>query len=230
MIELREVSKVYSSGTAAMVDMNLKINKGEFVFIVGSSGAGKSTLIKLLLREELPTSGTLYVAGKEINSLSAPEVPFYRRSLGVIFQDFRLLPTKTVYENVAFAMEAIGSSRRQIIARVNQVLDLVGIRNKAKSYPSELSGGEQQRVAIARAIVNKPVLVIADEPTGNLDPETSLEIMQLFEKINEDGTTLIMVTHDRPVVDAMQKRVVAIEKGCIIRDEEKGSYGYECCE
>lgn len=230
MIELCEVSKVYSSGTAAMVDMNLKIKEGEFVFIVGSSGAGKSTLIKLLLREELPTSGTLYVAGKEVNSLTSMEVPYYRRSLGVIFQDFRLLPAKTVYENVAFAMEAIGCSRRHIIARVNQVLDLVGIRNKAKSYPSELSGGEQQRVAIARAIVNKPVLVIADEPTGNLDPETSLEIMQLFEKINEDGTTIIMVTHDRPVVDAMQKRVVAIEKGCIIRDEEKGSYGYECCE
>lgn len=230
MIELQQLCKTYPSGTVAMMDMNLTIKPGEFVFLVGSSGAGKSTLIKLLLREETPTSGVLKVAGQDVNLLSEKEVPYYRRSLGVIFQDFRLLPTKTVYENIAFAMEVIGANRRTIIHRVNQVLDLVGLRNKARSYPAQLSGGEQQRIAIARAIVNKPVLVIADEPTGNLDPETSLEIMQIFEKINEDGTTILMVTHDRPVVDAMQKRVVAIKKGQIIRDEEKGSYGYEHCE
>lgn len=230
MIELHQLCKTYPSGTVAMMDMNLIIKPGEFVFLVGSSGAGKSTLIKLLLREDTPTSGVLKVAGQDVNLLSEKEVPYYRRSLGVIFQDFRLLPAKTVYENIAFAMEVIGANRRAVIHRVNQVLDLVGLRSKARSYPAQLSGGEQQRIAIARAIVNKPVLVIADEPTGNLDPETSLEIMQIFEKINEDGTTIVMVTHDRPVVDAMQKRVVAIEKGQIIRDEEKGSYGYEHCE
>lgn len=230
MIELQQLCKTYPSGTVAMMNMDLTIKAGEFVFLVGSSGAGKSTLIKLLLREETPTSGVLKVAGQDVNLLAEKEVPFYRRSLGVIFQDFRLLPNKTVYENIAFAMEVIGANRRAIIHRVNQVLDLVGLRNKARSYPAQLSGGEQQRIAIARAIVNKPVLVIADEPTGNLDPETSLEIMQIFEKINEDGTTILMVTHDRPVVDAMQKRVIAIEKGQIIRDEEKGSYGYEHCE
>jgi cell division ATP-binding protein FtsE len=227
MIKLHKVCKVYPSGTAAMVDMSLAIQPGEFVFIVGSSGAGKSTLMKLLLREETPTSGALFVAGKDITKMIEKEVPFYRRSLGVIFQDFRLLPNKTVYENVAFAMEVIGTRRREVMIRVNQVLELVGLRGKSRSYPAQLSGGEQQRVAIARAIVNKPVLVIADEPTGNLDPETSQEIMQIFEKINESGTTILMVTHDRPVVDAMQRRVIAIEKGQIIRDEEKGSYGYE---
>ena len=224
MIQLCQTCKIYPSGTAAMVEMDLYIGQGEFVFIVGSSGAGKSTLMKLLLCEELPSSGTLLVAGKELNSLKSEEVPFYRRSLGVIFQDFRLLPNKTVYENVAFAMEVIGAPRREVLVRVNQVLDLVGIRSKGRSYPSQLSGGEQQRVAIARAIVNKPVVVIADEPTGNLDPDTSREIMQLFEKINETGTTILMVTHDRPVVDEMKKRVIEIDKGRIIRDEVKGSY------
>ena len=225
MIQLCQTCKIYPSGTAAMVEMDLYISSGEFVFIVGSSGAGKSTLMKLLLCEELPSAGTLLVAGKELNSLKPEEVPFYRRSLGVIFQDFRLLPNKTVYENVAFAMEVIGAPRREVLVRVNQVLDLVGIRSKGRSYPSQLSGGEQQRVAIARAIVNKPLVVIADEPTGNLDPDTSREIMQLFEKINETGTTILMVTHDRPVVDAMRKRVIEIDKGRIIRDEVKGSYG-----
>lgn len=225
MIQLCQTCKVYPSGTAAMVEMDLYIGSGEFVFIVGSSGAGKSTLMKLLLCEETPTSGTLLVAGKELNSLKPEEVPFYRRSLGVIFQDFRLLPNKTVYENVAFAMEVIGAPRREILVRVNQVLDLVGLRSKGRSYPSQLSGGEQQRVAIARAIVNKPLVVIADEPTGNLDPDTSREIMQLFEKINETGTTILMVTHDRPVVDEMKKRVIEIDKGRIVRDEVKGSYG-----
>ena len=225
MIQLCQTCKIYPSGTAAMVEMDLYISSGEFVFIVGSSGAGKSTLMKLLLCEELPSAGTLLVAGKELNSLKPEEVPFYRRSLGVIFQDFRLLPNKTVYENVAFAMEVIGAPRREVLVRVNQVLDLVGIRSKGRSYPSQLSGGEQQRVAIARAIVNKPLVVIADEPTGNLDPDTSREIMQLFEKINETGTTILMVTHDRPVVDEMRKRVIEIDKGRIIRDEVKGSYG-----
>ena len=227
MIQLCQTCKIYPSGTAAMVEMDLYINSGEFVFIVGSSGAGKSTLMKLLLCEELPSAGTLLVAGKELNSLKPEEVPFYRRSLGVIFQDFRLLPNKTVYENVAFAMEVIGAPRREVLVRVNQVLDLVGIRSKGRSYPSQLSGGEQQRVAIARAIVNKPLVVIADEPTGNLDPDTSREIMQLFEKINETGTTILMVTHDRPVVDEMKKRVIEIDKGRIIRDEVKGSYGHD---
>lgn len=227
MIQLCQTCKIYPSGTAAMVEMDLYISSGEFVFIVGSSGAGKSTLMKLLLCEELPSAGTLLVAGKELNSLKPEEVPFYRRSLGVIFQDFRLLPNKTVYENVAFAMEVIGAPRREVLVRVNQVLDLVGIRSKGRSYPSQLSGGEQQRVAIARAIVNKPLVVIADEPTGNLDPDTSREIMQLFEKINETGTTILMVTHDRPVVDEMRKRVIEIDKGRIIRDEVKGSYGHD---
>lgn len=230
MIQLCKVCKVYPSGTTAMVDMDLFIDSGEFIFIVGSSGAGKSTLIKLLLREEIPTSGTLFVAGRDLGSLTDLEVPFFRRSVGVIFQDFRLLPNKTVYENVAFAMEVIGAPRREIMVRVNQVLDLVGIRAKGRSYPTQLSGGEQQRVAIARAIVNQPLLVIADEPTGNLDPETSQEIMQLFEKINESGTTILMVTHDRPVVDAMKKRVIEIRKGQIIRDEAEGSYGDDYCD
>ena len=228
MIELSKVTKVYPGGTAAMVEMDLTIAPGEFLFLVGPSGAGKSTLIKLLLREEKPTSGSLIVNGKDQAALKESEVPYFRRSLGVIFQDFRLLPNKTVYENVAFAMEAIGAPRREVLVRVNQVLDLVGLRLKGRSYPAQLSGGEQQRVAIARAIVNKPLLVIADEPTGNLDPDTSHEIMQIFEKINETGTTILMVTHDKTVVDTMQKRVIAIEKGRIVRDEAKGTYGYDC--
>lgn len=221
------VSKIYDNGSVALTDVNVEIPKGDFVFVVGPSGAGKSTFIKLLFQEELPTKGKLVVNGRNVGELQSSEVPYLRRSLGIVFQDYRLLPNKTVYENVAFAMQVIEASRRDIQKRVAHVLELVGLRHKAKSLPTELSGGEQQRVAIARAIVNKPVLVIADEPTGNLDPDTSWEIMKIFEKINRDGTTLVMATHDKSVVDTMKKRVIAIEKGRIVRDEVKGAYGYE---
>lgn len=227
MIYMEGVSKIYDNGSVALTDVNVEIPKGDFVFVVGPSGAGKSTFIKLLFQEELPTKGKLVVNGRNVGELQSSEVPYLRRSLGIVFQDYRLLPNKTVYENVAFAMQVIEASRRDIQKRVAHVLELVGLRHKAKSLPTELSGGEQQRVAIARAIVSKPVLVIADEPTGNLDPDTSWEIMKIFEKINRDGTTLVMATHDKSVVDTMKKRVIAIEKGRIVRDEVKGAYGYE---
>ncbi|EAX46856.1 cell division ATP-binding protein FtsE [Thermosinus carboxydivorans Nor1] len=227
MIQMTDVSKIYSNGSVALSNISVHIDKGEFVFIVGPSGAGKSTLIKLLFREELPTSGHLVVNGWNVGQMRPSEVPYLRRSLGIVFQDFRLLPNKTVYENVAFAMEVIEAPRREIQKRVHTVLDLVGLRSKARAYPAHLSGGEQQRVAIARAIVNKPLVVIADEPTGNLDPDTSWEIMKIFDRINKDGTTIVMVTHDQPMVDAMRKRVIAIEKGRIVRDQARGVYGYE---
>jgi cell division transport system ATP-binding protein len=221
------VSKIYSNGSVALSDITVDIDKGDFVFIVGPSGAGKSTFIKLLFREELPTSGELYVNGRNVADLEPAEVPYLRRGLGIVFQDFRLLPNKTVYENVAFAMEVIESPRREIQKRVYHVLDLVGLRHKARNYPGHLSGGEQQRVAIARAIVNNPTVVIADEPTGNLDPDTSWEIMKIFERINKSGTTMVMATHDKMVVDGMKRRVIAIEQGRIARDQEGGQYGYE---
>ncbi len=227
MIYMSEVSKVYSNGSVALADVTVDIHKGDFVFVVGPSGAGKSTFIKLILREELPSSGRLVVNGKNVIDLQPKEVPYLRRSLGMVFQDYRLLPNKTVYDNVAFAMQVIEAPRREIQKRVHNVLELVGLRHKVRTYPSELSGGEQQRVAIARAIVNNPVIVIADEPTGNLDPETSWEIMKVFDTINKAGTTIIMATHDKTVVDAMRKRVIAIEKGRIARDQVKGVYGYE---
>ena len=210
-----------------MQDVNVHIEPGEFVFVVGPSGAGKSTFIKMLFREVLPTTGSIFVNGMDILSLSPKEIPFMRRQLGIIFQDYRLLPDRTVYENVAFAMQVIEAPHRKIRRQVNNVLDLVGLRHRSNAYPNELSGGEQQRIAIARAIVNDPVFVIADEPTGNLDPETSWDIMEIFKEINSAGTTIVMATHDKDVVDAMGKRVIAIEQGRIVRDEKEGAYGYE---
>lgn len=227
MLIMENISKVYPGGSVALQDVNVHIEPGEFVFLVGPSGAGKSTFIKLLFREVLPTEGSIYVDGIDLLNLKHDEIPYMRRKLGIIFQDYRLLPDRTVYENVAFAMEVIETPRRKIKRTVLNVLDLVGLRSRANSYPNELSGGEQQRIAIARAIVNNPRLVIADEPTGNLDPETSWEIMQIFKEINETGTTIIMATHDKDIVDAMGKRVIAIEKGNIVRDEANGVYGYE---
>lgn len=224
---MSSVTKIYDNGSVALSDINITIPSGDFLFVVGPSGAGKSTFIKLLFREELPTKGHLIVNGRNVSELANEDVPYLRRSLGIVFQDYRLLPKKTIYENVAFAMQVIEAPRREIQKRVYHVLDLVGLRHKTKHFPTELSGGEQQRVAIARAIVNKPSIVIADEPTGNLDPETSWEIMKIFERINKDGTTMVMATHDKTVVDAMRKRVIAIEKGRIVRDQTGGLYGYE---
>ncbi len=227
LIHMSEVSKVYENGSSALNNINIDIEKGEFVFLVGSSGAGKSTFIKMIFREVLPSKGQLIINGRNIMTMKEEEVPYLRRGLGIVFQDYRLLPDKNVYENVAFAMQVIEAPRREMQKRVNSVLELVGLRDKLKSLPSQLSGGEQQRVAIARAIVNSPMIVIADEPTGNLDPDTSWEIMKIFERINKSGTTIVMATHDKTIVDAMKKRVIAIEDGCIIRDEVKGAYGYE---
>ena len=227
LIHMKNVSKRYDNGSIALSNINIDINKGEFVFIVGPSGAGKSTFIKMIFREVLPTEGELIVNGRNTLAMSTTDVPYLRRGLGIIFQDYRLLPEKTVYENVAFAMQVIEAPRREMQKRVNSVLDLVGLNDKLKSFPGQLSGGEQQRVAIARAIVNNPMIVIADEPTGNLDPETSWDIMRIFERINKSGTTIVMATHDKTIVDTMKKRVIAIENGRIIRDEVKGAYGYE---
>lgn len=227
MIEMTGVSKVYANGAVALADISLNIGKGDFVFIVGPSGAGKSTIIKLIMREELPTRGSIAVNGYDVCALRPREVPYLRRSLGIVFQDFRLLPNKTVWENVAFAMQVVEAPHREIVKRVGHVLDLVNLRHKARVYPRELSGGEQQRVAIARAIVNTPTVVVADEPTGNLDPATSWEIMKIFDRINKQGTTVVMATHDKPIVDAMQRRVIAIERGTVVRDECKGCYAYE---
>ena len=227
MIDMKDVSKVYENGAMALDHVNVHIDKGEFVFIVGASGAGKSTFIRMLFREVLPSEGSLVVNGQDVVHMDHSDVPFLRRGLGVIFQDYRLLPDKTVTENVAFAMQVIEAPRRKIQHSVNAVLDIVGLRDKYKCFPSQLSGGEQQRVAIARAIVNHPALVIADEPTGNLDPETSWDIMDIFRRINADGTTIVMATHDKDIVDAMKRRVIAIEDGHIVRDEAQGAYGYE---
>ena len=227
MLIMSDVSKVYPGGSVALQDVNVHIEPGEFVFVVGPSCAAKSTFIKMLFREVLPTTGSIFVNGMDILSLSPKEIPFMRRQLGIIFQDYRLLPDRTVYENVAFAMQVIEAPHRKIKRQVMNMLDLVGLRHRANAYPNELSGGEQQRIAIARAIVNDPVFVIADEPTGNLDPETSWDIMEIFKEINDTGTTIVMATHDKEVVDAMGKRVIAIEHGRIVRDEKEGVYGYE---
>ena len=227
MIHMKNVTKVYENGAVALKNINVDIRKGEFVFLVGSSGAGKSTFIKMLFREVLPSSGILTVNGRDVIRMDNKEVPYLRRSLGVIFQDYRLLPDKTVYENISFAMQVIEAPRRLMQRSVNSVLDIVGLRDKYKCFPHQLSGGEQQRVAIARAIVNNPSIVIADEPTGNLDPETSWGIMDIFQRINAAGTTIVMATHDKTIVDAMQRRVIAIEDGQIVRDEAQGGYGYE---
>ncbi len=228
MIHMKNVKKIYDdTGTIALENINLDVKKGEFVFLVGPSGAGKSTFIKLLLREVVPDEGVLTVNGRDVIRMSKKDVPYLRRGLGVIFQDYRLLPDKTVYENVAFAMQVIEAPRRLIQRNVNNVLEIVGLRDKYKCFPNQLSGGEQQRVAIARAIVNNPTILIADEPTGNLDPETSWEIMDIFLKINAAGTTILMATHDKEIVNVMKKRVIAIEDGHIVRDEMRGRYGYE---
>lgn len=227
MILLSNVTKTYPNGSTALDDVSFFIERGEFVFIVGPSGAGKSTLIKLLMHEETPTSGQVIINNKDIGKLKRREVPYLRRSMGVVFQDFRLLSNKTVFENVAFAMDIIGASRREIRKQVPNVLSLVGLSHKAKSYPKELSGGEQQRVALARALVNNPAFLIADEPTGNLNPKVAMEIMELLDNINKRGTTVIMATHAKDIVDTMKKRVIAIEDGKIVRDESRGGYGYE---
>jgi len=224
LVELRNVSKTYANGTVALRDINLRLDKGEFVFLVGSSGSGKSTLVKLLLKEEDATEGEVYVNGYDVTSMTRQEIPYLRRSLGVVFQDFRLLPNKTVYENVAFAMIITEALPKEIRRQVPMALALVGLSRKANMYPHQLSGGEQQRVGLARALVNNPALLIADEPTGNLDPETSWEIMKLLSEINHRGTTVIVATHEKSIVDAMKKRVVAISKGVIVRDQEKGLY------
>lgn len=227
MIHMKNIRKVYENGAVALDDINIDVKKGEFVFLVGPSGAGKSTFIKMLLREVVPDSGILTVNGRDIIRMRDKDVPYLRRGLGVIFQDYRLLPDKTVFENVAFAMQVIEAPRRLMQRNVNAVLDIVGLRDKYKCFPNQLSGGEQQRVAIARAIVNNPTILIADEPTGNLDPETSWGIMDIFLKINATGTTILMATHDKTIVDVMQRRVIAIEGGHIVRDEARGGYGYE---
>ena len=226
MIEFRNVNKTYSTGTEAVKNANFVINKGEFAFLVGQSGSDKSTLIKLILKEEEPTSGNIIINGKDTTFLKQNRVPFLRRSMGVVFQDFRLLPDKTVYENVAFAMYIVKATPRHIRRQVPMVLSLVGLSGKAKMYPNELSGGEQQRVALARALVNNPSMIIADEPTGNLDPETAWEIMNLLKEINARGTTIVVATHAKDIVDRMNKRVIRIENGNIIRDE-KGGYDSE---
>lgn len=227
MIIMDGVTKRFGNGLVALRDVNIHIKRGDFVFVVGPSGAGKSTFIKMLFREVLPTNGKLFVNGTDVVGLPEKEVPYLRRSLGIIFQDYRLLPDRTVHDNIAFAMQVIEVPYKEIQKRVNTVLDMVGLRHKSRAYPQEMSGGEQQRVAIARAIVNQPSLVIADEPTGNLDPENSLEIMRIFKEINRDGTTIVMATHDKNIVDTMNRRVIAIEDGQIARDEAEGVYDYE---
>ena len=223
MIEFRNVSKKYDTGTEAIHNVNFKINKGEIAFLVGSPGSGKSTIIKLILKEEEPTSGNIIINGKDTTFLKPSRVPFLRRSMGIVFQDFRLLPDKTVYENVAFAMYVVKATPKHIRRQVPMVLSLVGLSNKAKVYPNELSGGEQQRVALARAIVNNPSMLIADEPTGNLDPNTAWDIMELLNDINLRGTTVVVATHAKDIVDKMNKRVIRIDQGNIVRDE-KGGY------
>jgi cell division transport system ATP-binding protein len=224
MIKLENVTKVYSGGTVAVKDVNLEIAKGEFLFLVGASGSGKSTLIRLMMREEPPTNGDIWIAGKHASELPSWKIPYLRRSIGTVFQDFKLLPTRTVYENVAFAMEVTGKHRSIIRNQVPQVLKLVGLSDKADRLPRQLSGGEQQRVAVARAFVNRPLILLADEPTGNLDPTTSVGIMRILDRINRTGTTVVMATHDHAIVDAMQRRVVELDRGRVSRDESHGIY------
>ncbi len=224
MIVFENVSKTYETGTPALNNINLRIEKGEFVFIVGNSGSGKSTLIKLLLKELEPSAGRIYVNNKQLNRMRRKQVPKYRRGLGVVFQDFRLLKDRNVYENIAFAQRVVGTPARTIRRQVPAMLSLVGLAEKYKSYPKQLSGGEQQRVALARALVNNPSILLADEPTGNLDPKNSWEIMRLLEEINKRGTTVLVVTHNQEIVDAMKKRVITMHKGLITSDERKSGY------
>jgi cell division transport system ATP-binding protein len=225
MIKTDHVSKVYKGEVKALVDVNIDIAKGEFVFLVGASGSGKSTLMKVLTKDEEPTEGEVYVAGRPLNKLPRWRVPYLRRALGVVFQDFKLLENKTVYENISFALEVIGYSAARIRPLVLQTLELVGLADKVERMPHELSGGEQQRVSIARAFVNRPQILIADEPTGNLDPATSLDIIRLLDRINRTGTTVLMATHDHTIVDAMRRRVIELEGGHVVRDQDRGVYG-----
>lgn len=227
LIRIKNVKKTYKTGTTAIYDMDLSIKKGEFVFVIGSTGCGKSTLIKMLYREEKPTSGKILVGGLDVGKIKNRKVYKLRRKIGVVFQDYHLLPNSTAYENVAFALEVLGLPKDEIHAKVMKVLDLVGLKSKAKQYPNHLSGGEQQRVAIARAIVNGPKILICDEPTGNLDPKTSLEIMEVLEAINELGTTIIMVTHDIDIVNKLKKRTVLLDSGRIVKDYKEGEYKNE---
>jgi cell division transport system ATP-binding protein len=224
MIRLEHVTKTYKGDNAALRDANADIQKGEFVFLVGPSGSGKSTFIRLLNKEETPEQGRIFVAGKDIGELSSWKVPFLRRNIGCVFQDFKLLLNKNVSENVAFALEVIGRPRHVIQTQVPAILDLVGLAHKANSLPTELSGGEQQRVSIARAFVNRPLILLADEPTGNLDPATSVGIMRLLDRINKTGTTVVMATHDRGIVDTMRRRVIELDRGSIVRDQARGVY------
>lgn len=227
MIEMKNVYKKYPNGIVAANGIDIEIKQGEFVYVVGPSGAGKSTFIKMMYREERPTSGDIFINGTNLSTLKNSKVPYLRRQIGVVFQDFKLLPRLSVYENVAFALEVIEETPTVIRKKVMEVLELVGLKHKARMFPTELSGGEQQRVSIARSIVNTPKLVIADEPTGNLDPDTSWEIMNIFEEINTRGTTIIMATHNREIVNTIRHRVIVVEGGLITRDEDKGEYGYE---
>ncbi len=227
MIEFKNVSKTYETGTEAVKNASFKIEKGEFAFLIGGSGSGKSTLIKMILKEEEPTSGNIIINGKDTTFLKPTRVPYLRRSMGIVFQDFRLLPDKTVYENVAFAMHVVRATPKHIRRQVPMVLALVGLSNKAKVYPDELSGGEQQRVALARALVNNPSVIIADEPTGNLDPDTAWDIITLLNDINMRGTTVVVATHAKDIVDKMKKRVIEIHQGEIVRDIKKGGYNSE---
>ena len=225
MIRFENVSKIYKGGVAALNDVSVDIAKGEFVFLVGPSGSGKSTFLKLLLRDELASSGRIVVAGRDIGRLGSWKVPQLRRNIGCVFQDYKLLTNKTVYENVAFALEVIGRPRNIVHTQVPQILDLVGLTKKADNFPTELSGGEQQRVSIARAFVNRPLILLADEPTGNLDPATTVGIMRLLDRINRYGTTVVMATHDQRIVDAMRRRVLELDHGELVRDQARGVYG-----
>lgn len=227
MIEMMNVTKRYNKGITAINNLSIQIKDGEFVYVVGPSGAGKSTFIKMMYREEKATKGRIRVGKYDLMKIKDRQIPYLRRYVGVVFQDFKLLQHKTVYENVAYAMEVIGKSPREIKRRVEDVLELVNLKHRMNNFPNELSGGEQQRVAIARAIVNTPGILIADEPTGNLDPETSMEIMDILERINEQGTTIVMATHNSQIVNEKKHRVIAIENGQIVRDQEQGEYGYE---
>ncbi len=227
MIKVEHATKIYPNGIKGIDNLSFEVSKGEFVFIVGSSGSGKSTLMKVMLKEQELTEGSVIINGHDVSNIRRREIPYYRRSMGVVFQDFRLLPNKTVYENVAFAMEVVEASKRDIRRNVPAVLAMVGLHKKHRSYPSQLSGGEQQRAALARALVNKPPVLLADEPTGNLDPETAWDIMHLLDDINKRGTTIIIATHAKDIVDTMQKRVITLNKGIITRDIEKGGYNSE---